>query len=45
MLRVALGDRDWSLIGMMVVVTIGMGDSDKTLVGAALDGMVHLRGF
>lgn len=34
-----------SLLEMMVVVISGVGVSDKTTVGAALSGMVHLRGF
>lgn len=45
LLRVGLGDRGRPLLGMMVVVTVGVGDCDKLLVGAALEGIVHLRGF
>lgn len=33
------------MLGTIVVALVGVGASDKTLVDAALDGMVHLRGF
>jgi hypothetical protein len=45
---VAASARDifcWSLLERMLVVIIGVGDSNKTLVDGALDGIVHLRGL